>query len=139
MQTDAGLVEIRMPPHGRHPTGHLELRSNLVGCLLVLRVSVQHEVAYPLLRADVRNGPQQREAAAFTVDGVLAGGKGDVAATPAAPLPHAEADEFKPSSTPSVKCSSASASLPGGLCLSFGTILTTMMCPPEMLASAASG
>jgi hypothetical protein len=38
-----------------------------------------------------------------------------------------------------VKCSSASASLPGGLALSFGTILTTMMEPPEKLASSASG
>jgi len=34
---------------------------------------------------------------------------------------------FKPSSCPSVKCSSASASLPGGLPLSLGTIFTTMM------------
>ena len=37
---------------------------------------------------------------------------------------------FRPSSGPSVKCSSASASLPGGLPLSFGVILTSMVVLP---------
>jgi hypothetical protein len=47
-------------------------------------------------------------------------GKRDVATSTAATLPDGKPISFKPSSTPSVKCSSASASLPSALLLSFG-------------------
>jgi hypothetical protein len=75
----------------------------------------QYEIAHALLRAGVGNGSQQREAATFTVDGILA--RGNVTLRPL-PVRHSQTEKpisFKPSSSPSMTCSSASASLPGGL------------------------
>src|SRR5439155_17496218 len=71
---------------------------------------------------------------------------GNVTLRPPAPprLSHTlNPSSFKPSSTPLVKCSSASASLPGGFPRSLGVILTMMVLvihePPEKLAERASG
>ena len=70
-----------------------------------------------------RHRPEQREAAPLAVDRVLARRERDVAAVPVLRSQIAKPISFRPSSGPSVKCSSASASLPGGLPLSFGTNL----------------
>src|SRR2546425_1384843 len=85
----------------RHPLGtapgsvvHL-LRSGLRRGLLVLGVRLQHEIADALLRARVSDRTQQRKAATFTVDRVLASGEGDVAATTRATLPDGEADQLQ--------------------------------------------
>ena len=85
----------------RHPLGtapgsvvHL-LRSGLRRGLLVLGVCLQPEIADALLRTRVRDGTQQREAATFTIDRVLARGEGDVAATTRATLPDGEADQLQ--------------------------------------------
>src|SRR5258708_39469531 len=53
--------------------------------LFVVGVRLQHQFADAVLCVGVRNGPQQRVAAPFTVDGVLAGRGGERAtATPPA-------------------------------------------------------
>src|SRR6516165_8836295 len=63
--------------------------------LLVFGVRPEHEIADTVLRRLVSDGPQQREAAALTIDGVLACRERDVAAVAATPLPDAEADELQ--------------------------------------------
>ena len=62
---------------------------------LVLSVGLQHQVADAVLRGRLADRPQQREAAAFAVDGVLARREGDVAAVPGAPLPDGKADQLQ--------------------------------------------
>ena len=90
------------------------LRSGLGSLyLLVLGVGLQHELADAVLRCDVGDRAQQREAATLTIDRVH-GRAGNVTLRPL-PLRRSQTANpisFKPSSAPSVKCSSASASLP---------------------------
>src|SRR5262245_8006872 len=62
---------------------------------LVLGERLEHELTDTLLRVGVGDGPQQREAASLTVDGVLARRERDVAATTAATLPHGEPDQLQ--------------------------------------------
>ena len=68
---------------------------------------------------------------------------GNVTLCPPAPPPRRSQMEkpisFKPSSGPSVKCSSASATFPGGFPLSFGVILTVMAALLPMMQPPASG
>src|SRR5262245_41969798 len=87
----------RMPPRGRHPESvERRLRVRRDGrALLVLGKRVEHELTDPLLRADVGDRPQQREAATLTIDGVLPRRERDVPATTAAALPDAEADQLQ--------------------------------------------
>ena len=60
-------------------------------------------------------GPSgSRQGAAFGFTEYCLEGECHVAAVPAAPLPNANPINLWPSSGPSLKCSSASASLPGG-------------------------
>ena len=103
------------------------------GALLVFVIRVEDEFPQLVLRRDVGDRPQKREAASFAVDAVLTRGKRDVvrvprrsASSPFGPRARSQMPNpmsLSPSSGPSVKCSSASASLPGGLPLSFGVIL----------------
>src|SRR4029077_3207398 len=84
-----------LPKSSLNP-GSAPLRSGLAGRLvLVLGVRLQHALTHTLLCAGVGDGTQQCEAATLTIDGVLAGGKGDVAATAAATLPDGEADQLQ--------------------------------------------
>jgi hypothetical protein len=61
----------------------------------VIVVSGDDELANPILRSHVRDGPQQRKAAALTIDGVLACREGRVAATAATAFPDGEADQLQ--------------------------------------------
>src|SRR6185503_5770499 len=94
LQATNVLKEARAPPRWRRP-GSTNLRSRLSGCLLVLGVRLQHEIAHALLCRCVSERAQQRKAAALTVDRVLPRGERDVAATAAAPLPHGKPDQLQ--------------------------------------------
>jgi len=64
--------------------------------VLVLGIRLQHEIAHSLLCVRIGDGPEQRKAAAVTIDDVLACREGDVAAPAApAPFPDAEADQLQ--------------------------------------------
>ena len=98
---------------------------------LVLRVRLQDQIADPVLRRGVADRPQQREAAALAVDRVLTRRERDVAAVAGLALPDREANQLQAlRAGRRVKCSSASASFPGGLPLSFGTILIVIVSAP---------
>src|SRR4051794_7415757 len=71
-----------------------ELRSRFRCVLLMLGVSLEHEVTHPFLGVGVSDRPQQREAATVTIDDVLARREGDVATATAAPLPDGEANQL---------------------------------------------
>ena len=87
-------------------------------------IRLQDQIADPVLRRRVADRPQQREAAALAVDRVLARRERDVAAVAGSCAPRRRSQSASAlRAGPAVKCSSASASLPGGLPLSFGTIL----------------
>src|SRR6266545_1143766 len=70
------------------------LRSNL-GCLLILGIGLQYEIADAFLRARIGNGTKQREAATFTIDRVLARRERDVAAVATATFPDGEPDQLQ--------------------------------------------
>src|SRR6266511_1998963 len=86
---------------GRHHLGdvrtpHRCLRGGLPDSLsLVLGVRLQHEIADAFLRTGLRDGTQQREAAALTVNRILARWECDVAASTGATLPDGEADQLQ--------------------------------------------
>jgi hypothetical protein len=61
----------------------------------VLGERLQHELAHAMLRAYVGNGAQQREAATFTIDGVLACRERHGAAVATASLPDGEPDQLQ--------------------------------------------
>src|SRR5689334_16036693 len=64
--------------------------------LLVFGVRLEHEFTNPLLRGRIScDRTQQREAAAFTVDGICTRREGDVTSATAASLPHGEADQLQ--------------------------------------------
>src|SRR5262249_16920659 len=62
--------------------------------LLVLGIRTEHKLADAVLRRDIGDGPQQREAGALTVDGILARRERDAAAG-ATTSPDAEADQLQ--------------------------------------------
>lgn len=62
----------------------------------MLRIGVKNRVTDLVLGRGVCDGPQQREATAFAVHGVLPRGKRDVLANAGAALPDAEPDEPQP-------------------------------------------
>jgi len=62
---------------------------------LVLGVRIEDAIPQRLLRRDVGHRPQEREAPALTVHGVLPGRKRDVASGAAAALPDAKADQLQ--------------------------------------------
>src|SRR5687767_5769028 len=84
----------RRPHTGQRPASVVGLRRGLSGHPLVLGVRLQHEIADAFLRTGVYDGTQQREAAALTVDRILARRERDVAASTAATLPNGEADQL---------------------------------------------
>ena len=61
----------RMPPEAAS-RNRCRYEAISVASRFVLGVGLQHEIAHALLRARVGDRAQQREAAALTVDGVLA-------------------------------------------------------------------
>ena len=63
--------------------------------LLVFRVSLEDQVANRGLCGGVDDRSQQREGAAFTVDGVRTGREGDIAPAAPATLPDPEADQLQ--------------------------------------------
>src|SRR5260370_39032594 len=63
--------------------------------LFVLGVRLEHEIPHAVLRTRVGDGPQQRKAATFTIDGTLARRECDVAAVATAPFPYGEADQLQ--------------------------------------------
>ena len=87
----------------------------------------EDQITDAVLCGGVEDRPEQGEAAALAIDRVLPCRERDVATSAGAAFPDGEADQLQPASGPSVKCSSASASLPGGLPLSFGVILIVSM------------
>jgi hypothetical protein len=66
------------------------------GVLLVLGISLQNQLSNPVVSRGVGRRPEQREAAAFAVDGVLARGERDVPAIAGAAFPDGEADQLQP-------------------------------------------
>jgi hypothetical protein len=96
-----------------------------------LGAGVRVEDALPnrVLRAGLAIcGAQQREAAAFSVHGVLPSRKRHVSPS-IATLPHTEAAQSLEGTTSGFEDHSASASFPGGLPRSFGTIFTDTTSP----------
>src|SRR5262245_47841830 len=133
----------RMPPRGRHPASvdrGLRVRRD-GGPLLVLGERLEHELTDPVLRGDVGDGPQQREAATLTIDGVLPRRERDVPATTAAALPDAEADPLQAFEFAVGEMQLGIGEFGGRVALSFGVILTMRLMtePPEKLAGPASG
>src|SRR5262245_45667035 len=63
--------------------------------LLVLRIRFEHEIAQAVLRLLISEGAQQREAAALSIDRVLARRERDVAAVAATPLPDGEPEQLQ--------------------------------------------
>lgn len=63
--------------------------------LFELRVGLEHQLPDPRLGVHFRNGPEEREAPAFAVQGVLAGGERDVSSAAGPALPYAEANELQ--------------------------------------------
>ena len=94
------------------------------GHRLVLRVRLEDAFAHGVLRPRVHDRPEQSEAPPLAVDRVLPRRERDVPAVPPRRSQIEKPMSFRPARTPSPKCSSASASFPGGLPLSFGVILT---------------
>src|SRR4051812_6115406 len=67
------------------------------GALLVFLKRFENQIAHAVLRRHVDDRAEQREAAAFAIDAVLSGRKGDIAAaTAAAAFPDAEANQLQP-------------------------------------------
>jgi hypothetical protein len=95
-------------------------------------VRVENELTHRIVRDEVPvGGTKQREAAAFSVDGVNARGERHVA-TAVSPFPDGEPMRRRPARgpAPASKLTSASASLPWGeLVESFGRILTDTTLP----------
>jgi hypothetical protein len=93
-----GSRKIKKPPNTalrRCPGGTFHLRGRCDrASLLVLGERFEHELAHAVLRVHVGDGPQQRETAALTIDGVLARRERNVAAVATASLPDAEADQL---------------------------------------------
>ena len=111
----------RFPPSGRKRTpGSFRSSSSsrptiqaLTAAALVLGIRLQHQLANAILRRDVCNRAEQRKAPAFAVHRALTSGERDVAAVPVLRSQIPKPISLRPSSGPSVKCSSASASFPG--------------------------
>jgi hypothetical protein len=91
---------------------------------LELRISLEDQVADTSLRRDIVNRPQEREAAALPVYRILTRRERHVPAAARPALPNGEANELHVGEHAVVKCSSASASFPGGLPFSLTTNLT---------------
>jgi hypothetical protein len=102
----------------------VERPSHSLGRIFVLGERLENEITNAFLRVLVGDGAEEREAPALAVDRVLAGREGYVSARGAAAFPDRKSDQLEALSTPSWKCSSASASLPGGLPLSLGVNFT---------------
>jgi len=102
-------------------------------------VGGEDQIAHGVLCVLVGDGPEQREAAAFAVDGVLPGGERDVATGACAALPDGEANQLESGedAVDEVERSSTSASFPGGLPLSFGMIFTTVFCGRRRMRSCS--
>ena len=93
-------------------------------------VRLENQVAEPVLRRAVDGRPEQRERPALAIDRVVRAGNVTFRPVPLLRSHTLKPISFSPSSGPSLKCSSASASLPGGLPLSFATILMVMTISP---------
>jgi hypothetical protein len=103
-----------------HP-GRCGLHRDAVG-VVVLLVGLEDQIADAI---DDRS--QQCEAAAFAVHGVLPGGECHVAAVPPAALPDRKPDQLQALERALAEVNSASASLPGGVSLSFCTNFTVIV------------
>lgn len=64
-------------------------------CLFVLRVGGEDQVADGLLGGGIRDGSEERKAAALAVHGVLSGGERDGATGAGAALPDSEANQLE--------------------------------------------
>jgi hypothetical protein len=82
-------------------------------CILVLGVRLQYESPHSFLRRRISDRAQQRKAAASTLDCVLVGWEGDVAAGAALSLPDGEPDQLQAAEHAVGETQPASASLPG--------------------------
>jgi hypothetical protein len=114
----------RAPPkrHRRHPGGTDRSRARLL-----LGVRQEDQVTHEILRIGVHDRPQEREAPAFAVHGVLARGERHGAPAVLA-LPNGEADELEAGERAVDEVEFGVCELPRGLPLSFGVIVTEMFC-----------
>jgi len=95
------------------------------GLCLVLGVRLENQLAHTVVRGGVGDRTQQRKTAALAIDGILSRGERNVSTVPGTALPDAETDQLQSIEGTIGEWSSASASLPGGLFVSFDVILTT--------------